>query len=253
MKYSDQSYNLRINLDTENCELTPSQIEHVEEALSPLRGPVEDFPHADLYITIEFKPPSLDYRVKAVLRLPGRGLATGDVDKDLYPAFHRCVDKLVHKVAAYKEQLSDADDIAKHEQGTRHDIIAGQIVDGGALQEAVEQGDYPQFRRLTFPYEESLRKRIGRWIQRYPRIEAQLGSRFDLADVVEEVFLNAFQRFDEHPREVPFGDWLEDLIDPSLKLINEHGDEELANISFARTAMEADLKQRQNSNQSNAE
>lgn len=245
MKYSDQSYNLRINLDTENCELASSEIKHLEESLSRLRGPVKDFPLADLYITIEFKPPSLDYRVKAVLRLPGRGLATGDLDKDLYPAFHRCVEKLVQKLTAYKERLSDADDVAKHTQGTRHDVVARQLVDGEELQHAVEQGDYPRFRQLTYPYEESLRKRAGRWIQRYPRIEAQLGNRFDLADVVEEVFLNAFQRFEEHPREVPFGDWLEKLIDPSLKLLSEHGDEELANISFARTAMDAQQEQEQ--------
>mgnify|MGYP006908325028 FL=1 len=49
-----------------------------------------------------------------------------------------------------------------------------------------------------------------------------------------------FQRYDEHPREVPFGDWLEKLIDPSVKLLSEDTDEELANISFARSAIEAE-------------
>ena len=87
-----------------------------------------------------------------------------------------------------------------------------------------------------------MRKRAGRWIQRYPKIEAQLGQRFDLADITEEVFLNAFQRYDEHPREVPFGDWLEKLIDPSVKVLSEDTDEELANISFARSVVEAEKR-----------
>lgn len=240
MKYSDQSYNLRIELDTENCELTPAQIEKLEECLSPLRDLVKNFPVADLYITIQYNPPSHDYRVKAVLRLPGKGLATGDLEEDMYLAFRRCVSKLVHKVIAYKDRLEDAEAIAKHEKGTRHDVVAQQPIDGQALQAAVDQGDYAEFRKLTYPLEESVRKRAGRWIQRYPKIEAQLGERFDLADIVEEVFLNAFERYHEHPREVPFGDWLEGLIDPSVKLLNDDPDEALANISFAQSAIEAE-------------
>jgi hypothetical protein len=43
---------------------------------------------------------------------------------------------------------------------------------------------------------------------------------------------------------VPFGDWLENLIDPSIKLLNEHAEGELANISFARSTVEAEWEQR---------
>lgn len=243
MKYSDKSYSMRIELDTENCELTEAQITHLEDTLSPLREPVRDFPVADLYVTIEWHTPSHEYRVKVVLQLPGKGLATGDVDKDLYPAFRRCVRKLVHKVSAYKERMEDAEAAAKFEQGTRHDVVAEQDVDGRAVDRAVEQGDYVEFRKLTYPFEEPLRKRIGRWIQRYPEVEAQLGERFTLADVVEEVFLNAFERYADHPREVPFGDWLENLMDPSIKLLSEHTEERLTNINFVQTAMEAEREQ----------
>lgn len=240
MKYSDESYNLRIELDTEGCELSAAQIEKMEQMLSPLREPVKDFPVTNLYVTIEYKPHSHDYRVKAVLRLPGKGLATGDVDEDLNGAFRRCVRKLVHKVTGYKDRLSNAEEAAKHEKGTHHDIIAQRPVDWTALEEAVQRFDYTEFRKLTYPFEEPVRKRIGRWIQRYPQAESQLGRRFDLADIVEEVFLNAFERFEDHPREVPFGDWLENLIDPSLKLLSEKTDEEMENISFAQSAIEAE-------------
>jgi ribosome-associated translation inhibitor RaiA len=242
MKYSDQSYNLRIELDTKNCELTAGEITQLEEALSPLRQPVQSFPVTDLYVTIEHQARSQDYQVKAVLQLPGKGLATGDLDQEMFPAFRRCVRKLVHKVSAYKERLGNAEDATKHEKGTRHAVVAARPIDAQQLAEAVEAGDYGAFRRLTYPLEEPLRKRIGRWIQRYPDIDARLGQRFDLADIVEEVFLNAFERFQDRPRKVPFGDWLEGLVDPSVRLLNEHTDEELSTISFARSAMEAETQ-----------
>ena len=41
MKYSNQSYNIRIELDTQNCELSAAEITQVEESLSPLRELVE--------------------------------------------------------------------------------------------------------------------------------------------------------------------------------------------------------------------
>jgi ribosome-associated translation inhibitor RaiA len=240
VKYSDQSYNLRIELDTENCELKPGQLAKLQDGLAPLRRPVENFPVASLYVTIAFKPPSNDYRVKVVLQLPGRALATGDVDQDMYPAFRRSIRKLVHKVTAYKDRLQSAEELSKHEKGTHQAIVPQHTIDADALQEAVDQGDYARFRRLTYPFEEPVRKRAGRWIQRYPAIEAQLGSRFDLADIVEEVFLNAFERHGDRPRQVPFGEWLEQLIDPSVQLLAEDTEEELANIRFARSVLEAD-------------
>jgi ribosome-associated translation inhibitor RaiA len=244
MKFSDQSHNLHIELDTKHCELTEAQIEQLEEAIDPLRAPAEPFPVSHLFITIEYAQPSNDYRVKTVLQLPGKSLATGDLSEEMYPAFRRCIRKLLHKLSAYKHRLGNEAELAKHTSGTRHEVIAARTVDPNALENAVADGNYAKFRTLLYPFEEPVRKRAGRWIQRYPKLESQLGQRFDLADVVEEVFLNAFERFGDHPREVPFGDWLEHMIDPSLKLLSSGTEEELANIRFVRTALEAQAEQR---------
>ena len=238
MTYSDESYNLHIKLDTKNCELSEGEIQHLEQALDPLRGPVEKFPVSNLYVTVEFFPRSHDYRLKVVLALPGRQLATGDVDQYPLPGLERCVRKLIHKVIAYEGQLGDQEDVSKHIKGTRHEITPTDQADLAAAQKAVEAGDYGSFRRSMYVYEEPLRKRIGRWIQRYPVLDAQLGDRFDLSDVVEEVFLNAFERFEHHSRDVPYGEWLEHLIDPSLRLLSRDPVEELENISFARSLTE---------------
>lgn len=235
MTYSDESYNLRIELDTKHCELTAKEIELLERGLHPLRKPVEKFPVSALYVTIEFFERSNDYRVKTVLQLPGVALATGDLEKDYYAAFERCVRKLVHKVIAYEDQLDDAEDRSKHLKGTRHEVTPTSDVDLAAVQQAFEQGDYAEFRTQLSMYEEPVRKRIGRWIQRYPDLEAQVDERFSLEDVVEEVFLNAFERYESRPEAVPFGTWLEHLIDPSLRIISRDTTEELDNISFARS------------------
>ncbi|MCA9156156.1 MAG: hypothetical protein KDA38_15295, partial [Planctomycetales bacterium] len=102
MKFSDTSYNLRIELDTKHCELSPPEFEKLERGLEPLRKPVESFPVSDLYITIMFHPRSNSYRVKTALVLTGRTLVSGDADSQYYPAFERCVRKLIKRLDEYK-------------------------------------------------------------------------------------------------------------------------------------------------------
>ncbi len=235
MRFSDNSHNLRIELDTEDYECTAEQIAHLERTLDILREPVRDFPVSDLYIDIKFHPRSHDFRVKTALVLTGRTLATGDLDENLHPAFERCVRKLLQRVQEYKANLANEPELSKHRKGTYQTVVPSQEPDGAMLQEAVESGDYARFREATFIYEEAVRKRIGRWISRYPELAPQVGEEIALADIVEEVFLNAFERYDERPEQVRMGEWLEQLIDPSIKLLLKSPDEEMQNISFART------------------
>ncbi len=236
MAYSDQADKLRIELDTKHCTLSGDEIQDLERALDPLRKPIEKFPVAALYVTIEFYERSNDYRVKTALRLPGTSLVTGDLDKAYLPAFERCVRKLLHKVLAHEGQLGGDEARAKLAKGTRQDAAPDlPVEDIEEVRRAVEQNDYATFRDRLLMYEEPLRKRIGRWIQRYPLLNAQLGERFSLADAVEEVFLNAFERFDDWPQAVPLSTWLEHLIDPSLKILSTDTIKELEAISFARS------------------
>jgi len=240
MEYSDKSYNLRIELDTHNCELSPAQIEQFEAGLAPLREPTSTFPVSDLYVTITHHPRSQQYRVKAALVLPKRTFASGDLAEHPYAAFEHCIRKLVARVEAYKAELSAEPEARKHQKGTHQEVVPTREPEAGLLEVAVRAGDYADFRKAMSVYEEPVRKRAGRWIQRFPELEARLGEQISLEDVVEEIFLNAFQRFDAKPDEVRLGDWLEHLIDPSLKLLAHHPDEEIENISFARTLRETE-------------
>ena len=238
MPFSDESYNLRIELDTKHCELSADEIAKMESALDPLSRLVRDFPVRDLYVTVIHHPRSKDFHVKTALVLPGRTLFTGDRDHQMYPAYERCVRKLVNKMEAYKTQLEKSSEIAKHEKGTHQDVVPTQVPDIDLLVSAVQEGDYRQFRRATYVYDESVRKRVGRWVQRYPEANKRLGGTLDVVgDITEEVFLNAFEQFNSRPQALRFGDWLENLIDPSIRTLLQHP-EELENISMARTLQE---------------
>ncbi len=240
MKFSDESYNLRIELDTKGCELTPAEIEDMETTLDTLRNVVERFPVSNLYITIVRYPRTGDFHVKTSLALPGKTLFIGDRDDGAQPAFDRCVRKLVKKVTSYIARMQGTSEIAKHTGGTHHVVAPTDQLNLEEIQAAIDDDDYLRFRKALMPFEEPMRKRIGRWLQRYPQIEAQLGGDFKIADIVEEVFLNAFEQFPKRVADVPPGNWLESLIDPSVQAILESPSQEFENISFVRTMREVE-------------
>lgn len=238
MQFSDQSHNLRIELDTKNFDFSPPELERIKETLDPLREPVRDFPVSDLYITVTRHPAPDDYHVRTSLVLPGRTLFTGDRDTNALSAWNRCVRKLVSKVTAYKESLAAKSERTKAQEGTAQEVVPTAAPDANGLRQSVESGDYPAFRQATYAYEEAVRKRAGRWVERYPEFEARLGVTFTLSDLVEEVFLNAFERFDQRPQALRLGEWLESLIDPSVKALLENPDVEQENIEAVRTLHE---------------
>lgn len=116
------------------------------------------------------------------------------------------------------------------------------IIDAEVLDHAVSKGDYTAFRFATLPLEESLRKRVGRWVQRYPEFQARIGSGVEIADVVEDVFLLAFENYRDRPKHLTFSAWLEELIDPAIKALKDHPDEELENIALVRSARVAEQR-----------
>jgi ribosome-associated translation inhibitor RaiA len=234
MPFSDESYGLRIELDTKHFDCTPEQIDYLEEKLDLLRKITEQFPVSDLYITIAFHGRSNQYRITTALVLPGRTLATGDVSEVMEAGYDRCIRKLVKRVEAYKAALGGDAEQARETQGARQ-LVPTHELDADAITAAVEAGDYQAFRRAMAPYEDRLNDRVGRYVQQFAEIEARVGETFTIGDLVEEVYLNAFEHFENRPKEVRLGEWLEGLIAPSVKLVAEHPAEELENISFART------------------
>ena len=239
MRYSDESYNLRIELDTKHFSLSTDEIGKMEDDLGSLGEVAADFPVSDLYITMEHYRQTSSYFVKLAIILPGRTLFTADRDSTWHPAYERCVRKLVKRIEAYKSKMSNEPEISKLEKGTRQEVAPTQLIDGEAVARSVSEGDYRAFHDALLPLEESVRKRVGRWVQRYPELEEQIGDRFEIADIVEEVFLTAFDRYEQRPAAMLPGDWLESLIDPSVRELLRHPDEELENVNMARASREA--------------
>jgi hypothetical protein len=242
MQYSDDRYRLRVEIQSKECRIPEDELTRMQGSLQPLGEAVQDFPGAELTLSVICHPRSQAYHVEARLKLPGKTLFSSDEDAYLDTAFQRCLRKLIHGVEAYRAN-PDAAAVQQVRRRDRldNDIVAPQAPAAGPLGQAVEAGDYRAFRLVLSGYEEWLRKRVGRWIQRYPSAEARLHNGLLIGDVLEEVYLNAFERFTERPRAVALHDWLERLIDPSLKGLLKHPDEGRENASLARTLRETPL------------
>jgi hypothetical protein len=245
MPYPDESYNLRIDLDTKGFEPSDVELEQIRSDLDNISEEVKGFPVSDLYITIYHNPArgeSFTAKLALLLR-PGKTLATSHNADHLLPAYEGAVRKLERKLTNYKEVLGHEPEWSKYRDHTRYDVEPDVLPNLETLQDAADRGDYTAFRRELLGFEESVRKRIGRWVQRFPEVEVMVDDTLLLSDVVEEVFLNAFDQFGARPRDVTLGAWLEELIDPSLKELLAHPDEEDEAISYARTLNEMRLSQ----------
>src|SRR5206468_2024419 len=122
----------------------------------------------DFHLYVERNHRSNDFNVKISLLLPGTTLVANDHDTVLHAAFERALASLTENIRAYKDRLGQVEDRQKTEKGTNQEVVPGPMPDEAALRASVEAGDYPAFRAALLVYEEALRKRAGRWIERYP-------------------------------------------------------------------------------------
>ncbi len=142
---------------------------------------------------------------------------------------------MIRRIEHYKSTMSGEPEQARVAAGTTMEVEPNRPMDGKQVVAAIESGDYTEFRKAMHPIEESLRNRVGRWVQRYPQIQAKIGTRFTIADIVEETFMLAFDRYGDWQPEMFFGQWIETLIDPAMKAIAHDPEGELEAISFQRT------------------
>src|SRR5262249_39790700 len=173
------------------------------------------FPVSDLHLLIERNMRSNDYSVKTTLILPGRTLVAADHDQSLHAAYERCLTNLSEQVEAYKARLDQASQRHKLLQGTRQELRPSSAPDGAALDAAVAARNYAAFRAALAPYEDALRRRAGRWAQRYPDLDGAIGNGLEVADLVEAVYLRAFDGYAQRSRDVRLGDWLQSLLRPA--------------------------------------
>jgi ribosome-associated translation inhibitor RaiA len=238
MPFSDELYDMQIETDAGNVTISPNEQEKMDRDLDTLRKMIAHFPSPQLKLEISNQTPGI-FRVSASLRLAGRTLFTAGEAGTLHAAWDTAVRRLMDKVRAYKDHLGRVPERQKEAEGTLHEIVPTMPPDSAALERAARQLDYRAFRAAMNVYEDALEKRVGRWIERYPDAEAQLGDGLLISEIAEEVILNAFDRYAGRPQSLRLGQWLENLIDPSIQTLLRDGGAEKENLSFIESAKRA--------------
>lgn len=242
MPFIDDRNHLRVEIQTKGCEVPQDERERMQRFFEPLAEVARDFPEAALGLTFLYHKDSGSYRVEAKLRLPGQTLFSSDGDPYLDTAVQRCLEKLTHKAEAYSAAPDrEAVSAAERREALGRDVVAARDPDTGPLGRAVAEGDYRAFRNALAGYEDWLRTRVGRWLQRYPEAQARVGTDLLIGDLVEQVYLNAFEAYPRWPRAVPFHEWLDGLLDPSLKEFLRHPEAARTNASMVRSLRRAPL------------
>src|SRR4051794_17050469 len=180
---------LLVTFDAHECDPAPAVYDEMRAGLDGLARQVAHFPTHDLRVVIEGKARTNEFVVKLSLILPGKTIACGDHGPTIQAAFERCVDVLVENVKAYKDSLGRVPERQKVEKGSHQPLLPATPIDAAAVSAAFEAGDYAAFRAALAPYEDGLRLRVGRWVERYPAVQALIGKKLEAGDVAEAVFL----------------------------------------------------------------
>lgn len=230
----------RMDIDASGFEMTDRERDEVDAEVGKLLPLIEDFPTQVLHVNVKYNGNSEEYEVRLALVLPGQTFATGGVDHAWLPVMETAITKMMRRVEHYKEDLSHVTERRHHALDTDHVVEPSYQIDADAVRDAVATDNYAVFRTAMMPLEGKLRERIGRWVERYPRVEAMIGEKLFIADIMEEVFLMAFDRYDHWTDGLTFGAWVETLVDPAVKAIANDPDGELEQISFLRSWQEVD-------------
>lgn len=234
---------LHVEITNKECDIPEDQRTRMVETLRPLEFATADFPRADLRLNIIYHPNSKVYHAEAKLKLPGRTIFSGDHDTYLDTAFQRCLRRVLDRLDEYKQNPNNgAIHQAEQRQARDTNIMMPEDADTGPIANAVKRGDYREFRTRMAGYEDWLRRRVGRWIQRFPEAESRVNDGPFIGDLVELVYLNAFEQFTDRNTTLRMSEWLDSLIDPSLRESLRHPDEVHQEASLARTIRAMDMK-----------
>src|SRR3954447_9794564 len=93
--------NLRLRIQTKDCNIPTDERERLEGLLTPLAEAVAELPTPELMVEVIYHPRSRAYHVEFTLKLPGRNLRAGAADAYLDTALERGIQELTTRAAAY--------------------------------------------------------------------------------------------------------------------------------------------------------
>lgn len=235
---------LRTHVETRHFSLRRSEIESLKDRVRPLTFATGGFAFADFHITMAFLLPGEEYHVKCRLCLPGRLLLSGEHDSVLLTPYDHCVHKLTKKAElesarrrgrrpSATEPLAGSAGGRPRPGAERHGEIAWV-----RLARAVGNDDAATFMEELSEFEALIRKRVRHWVHENVGNENVPGDRRVVKDLVEEVVLTAFERYETRPPSMRLEDWIEILIDPTLRSLLERADEPNKPEGYARSLRE---------------
>jgi len=232
---------MRLDIRSTNCDIPADERQRMETWISDLNDRLEGVGTSALFVRISFHPQSNDFNAELKLRTPHGTFKSRVKNEYLDSALAKSFESLTAQVEADgghrkpTEEGAIEDRRALLERRFTNDVHA----DDGPLAQAVLAGDYQTFRNIISDYEDWLNRRVGRLIQRDPDAQLDVGNQFRISDVVEETYLQAFESFLHRPHNISLHEWLERLIDPALRALQQNREEEEEAVSYARTVRQA--------------
>lgn len=221
MRYTRHQNRFRLNLDLQATELHGDDLAELEQILLPLEQWASGAP-AELMMSIAPDEKDGGFQVKASLIVNGETLYVAEQTDGINEAVSRCVEQLGEQL---RSQSASSDQTPHHQ---RKPLAAD------ALQTAVRAGDYSAFRKAVSVYEEPIRKKIELWAAEHPEILAQVGGHQPPADVLEEVFVRAFEHYERISHRHP-GHWLDESFNAVVESLLHHAGTGKRNIGSTQT------------------
>lgn len=237
MQYSAEYRRTHVELETRECTLPEDERARIQEGLDLIAEEVVEFPASNLWLKIVYHPDSQQYHARAKLQLPGETIITDAYSPWLDESLQHSFDKIRRRIEQYKGRQDDYTGKLAPQQAAPSAVTHVAVptdTHSGELGEAVLRGDFRAFRLALADHEGPLRTRVAQWVLRYPDVDAMVGTAFDQDDIVEEVFLWAFEDYPDRPKETSLTQWLNDFIDPAVKALRTDPEAREA-ASFART------------------
>ncbi len=218
MTFRDEKHELKVEIRTDSYHLSEREKQDIEADLGSLRKVARDFPVSQLHLDIRRHPQRRDFHVRANLHVSKHNLFTGERGAIVTQAVESCVRKLVKKIKCFKEKHRGRPGETWEPTEPTMELPQDSETDPRVLARAVREADFPQFRDAIGGCDDSLSRQVESQIAENPELEALRGEDLVTSEILEEIYLRAFERFRDRDS-AAVSTWIEDLIDPCIQSV----------------------------------
>ncbi len=226
----------------DNCEHVAADVEAYWQKKAPrverLLGPWKD-ELKRLRGTLYYHPTRRTWECRMVLQLPSGVLAAEDTAHAWTEAIDEATDELVRQIKRHKELLREEHLYKRRARRREQMAVAGEL-----LQRDVESRRREAFFQLLRPFLDQIWALAKRELQVLEEEGTLQPGEVSPEDLLDDVMLRAWERFDERPREIPLDAWLVSLLDERLNELasapKERSLEEPVEVASGRDEVDED-------------